>query len=101
MKTNMVYARADIHIAVVENLIYVIGGSSSSGPVNNTEVYDPVANTWSGRTAIPTARAGGAFATWNNNIYVFGGNTSSTGASPTMVVESFSAGKTYYLHCRN
>ncbi len=63
--------------------IYVIGGISSDGLGPNyissrVEEYDPVANTWTDRTPIPTPRYGlAAVAATNGKIYAIGGvNTS-------------------------
>ena len=65
--------------AVVDNKIYVIGGSTVNwNEVNLTQIYDPATGTWSNGTPIPTIVAGaGAGATKGvsapKRIYVIGG----------------------------
>ena len=36
-----------------DRYIYLVGGSSKNGPVNNVQVYDAEKNTWSQATAFP------------------------------------------------
>jgi N-acetylneuraminic acid mutarotase len=59
--------------------LYVIGGRSGVGVINNLERYDPVTNTWATLTPMPTARAAAAAAVFDNSIYVIGGRTSGAG----------------------
>jgi len=81
---NMPTARHSVGIAVVHDanlnrdILYAIGGATNTGsvnvPVKTVEAFDPVTNTWTMKTSMPTARgahpAGGVA---NNIIYVAGG----------------------------
>ena len=42
--------------AVVNGMIYVIGGHDKMNPLNTVEAYDPIADSWTTRTPMPTAR---------------------------------------------
>ena len=66
--------------AVVNGIIYIIGGS---GPVSSVYAYDPVADAWTAKSPMPTARYTSAGAVVNGIIYVAGGYTS-TGAVATV-----------------
>jgi len=67
-------------VAVVNGIIYVIGGS---GPQSSVYAYDPVADSWTVKASMPTARDTCAGAALNGIIYVAGGN-SSTGVVATV-----------------
>src|ERR1019366_6103039 len=73
--------------AVVANILYIFGGSTSSGITNEVWAYNPKTNTWATKTAIPTARQGAVAVVENNIVYVIGGNTASTNRLST--VESY------------
>jgi N-acetylneuraminic acid mutarotase len=92
--------------ATVNGKIYVIGGASthpgSSEPavhparphrsVATVEEYDPAANTWRARSAMPTARNHAAIGALNGKIYVIGGRLGAAFvgvSSPTDVVEEY------------
>jgi hypothetical protein len=62
--------------AEVDGLIYVIGGSNATTYLNTVEVYDPVANGWSTRTNIPTARRNMTADVIGGKIYIIGGEGS-------------------------
>jgi len=64
-------------VAVLNNMIYAIGGINAGGTVAAVEVYDPSTNTW---TAKPNMSAAGipAVAVVNNKIYVIGGGDITT-----------------------
>lgn len=72
---------------------YVIGGRSSGGVINNLERYDPVTNTWTTLTPMPTARAGSAAAVVDDAIFVIGGRPTPGGpcssSAPLNVVERY------------
>lgn len=62
---------------------YIFGGMDASGGVPETEVYDPISNTWrvlggefslGGRPTSP-AREWPRGAFWGDTLYIFGGNT--------------------------
>jgi N-acetylneuraminic acid mutarotase len=66
--------------AVIDNKIYVIGGSNITHLVTYNQVYDPELNTWTEAKLIPTAvRYAGVAATTGDyapkRIYVIGGDT--------------------------
>lgn len=66
--------------ANVGDKIYFISGTKHqtidySYPVNYVEEYDTISNTWSNKTAIPTARGGLSTVALNGIIYAIGGDT--------------------------
>jgi len=80
--------RAGHGVAVVDNLIYAIGGRTGTTPfdpipLNINQVYDPVADTWAALTPMPTARSGVGAVAVGGLIYVFGG-WSLVGSTPTL-----------------
>jgi hypothetical protein len=60
-------------VAVVNGIIYVIGGVGSPSGVF---AYNPVADSWAVKASLPTSRNQGAAAALNGIIYVAGGNNS-------------------------
>ena len=79
-------------VAVVDGLIYAIGGWNGWPELSVVEVYDPVNDNWSGKvprngpsilagtadtwiTPMPTARDDFGFAVVNGTIYAIGGDT--------------------------
>jgi N-acetylneuraminic acid mutarotase len=84
-KTPMPTARYASGVAVVNDLIYVIGGMDMSSNVFNTvEEYDPATDSWTTKTPMPTARFGPGCAVVNDTIYAFGGSTSIGGNATTI-----------------
>ena len=77
-KEPMPTARHSFGIAVYENKIYCIGGSTNGPRLAINEVYDPATNTWETKTAMPTARAGVSANTVNGRIYLMGGDPGNT-----------------------
>jgi len=77
-KEPMPTARQSFGIAVYENKIYCIGGSTNGPRLAVNEVYDPATNTWETKTAMPTARAGLSANTVNGRIYLMGGDPGNT-----------------------
>ncbi|MGE0062338.1 MAG: kelch repeat-containing protein [Xanthobacteraceae bacterium] len=92
--------------AVVDGKIFVIGGATTQPDTKDTaieakrrhaivgavEEYDPKANSWRVRTALPTPRAQAAVAVVAGKIYVIGGRIASAfaeDASDTDVVEGY------------
>jgi N-acetylneuraminic acid mutarotase len=92
--------------AVVDGRIFVIGGATVQPDTRDTaiepkrrhaivgavEEYDPRANSWRMRTALPTPRSDAAVATVAGKIYVIGGRIASAFAedgSDTDVVEAY------------
>ncbi len=60
-------------VGVLNDKIYVVGGTSGSTNLRELEVYDPIANTWTVLAPMAVARnhTGGAFI--NGKFYVVGG----------------------------
>jgi hypothetical protein len=99
-KSDMPTARSAFTVSVVSGIIYAIGGANHSiNPLNphrsTVEAYDPVANTWSTKAFMPTARSEPTSAVVNGIIYVFGGDnaisttTNSNSFKPVTTVESY------------
>jgi hypothetical protein len=70
--------RGFMAVAVLNNLIYAIGGASNPFASNQTcynsvTVYDPSTDTWSFAAPYPIAGFGMGAVTINGTIYVFGG----------------------------
>jgi len=64
--------RAHLAAAVLEDGIYAIGGDSY-GAMGTVEVYDPIAETWSSRAGLSTARSGLSAEALGGNVYAYGG----------------------------
>ena len=70
----MLTARWDAATAVVNNILYAIGGGTSSGNTSNiVEAYDPTSNTWSTKAAMPISVNSIYAVVENGIIYVVGG----------------------------
>jgi hypothetical protein len=61
-------------VTFYDGKIYVIGGSSNSGPTSIVEAYDPATDSWSSRTPLPGAKSSAGAAVINGRIYVVGGD---------------------------
>lgn len=73
-KTPIPQVRSGAGCAVINDTVYVIGGSSGGGSLHNTNyVYDPVTNSWSTKASMPTARSNIGCAVVNGKIYAIGG----------------------------
>ncbi len=59
--------------------LYVIGGDNSAGLLSDLQRYDPVTDTWTTLTSMPTPRAGAAAAVIDDGIFVIGGRQSTGG----------------------
>lgn len=83
-------ARGSANALTVNGRIHLIGGAtlpaglkdafihpSRNVSVSTHDVYDPAANSWSKRAAMPTARNHAAAGVIDNRIYVVGGRTGS------------------------
>jgi len=81
--------RAEALRAVVDGRLYVFGGFSGDlGPVKRSDVYDPVANTWTQLPDMPTRLTHAGVAVDGHDIYFAGGYTGigSTGYGQTFGV---------------
>lgn len=66
--------REHLAAAVVDSLIYVVGGRTATGANTDIiEAYSPATDTWRRRMAMPTARGGLTAAGMHGKLYVFGG----------------------------
>jgi N-acetylneuraminic acid mutarotase len=78
-KASMPTPRADLSAEVVDGKFYLIGGKKylDYDPYykesDANEVYNPAADYWSNKTAVPTATFGYASAVVDNKIYIIGG----------------------------
>lgn len=60
--------------ALVDNIIYTIGGLESESPTGKiVEAYDPVADKWTNKASMPEGRFNLAAAAHEGKIYTFGG----------------------------
>ena len=80
-RSNMPTPRYWLSTATVGGIIYAIGGTSSpyafySKPLSTVEAYDPVTDTWTSKTDIPTPRFGLSISVVDGIIYAFGGTRS-------------------------
>jgi N-acetylneuraminic acid mutarotase len=66
----------------VNGILYAIGGiapgSSGIAPTGTLQAYDPVANTWTTKTPMPTVRLGFAVGVVNGILYTVGGDAAGT-----------------------
>ena len=79
--TQLPTKRWEFATAVVENKIYIIGGSlfeNRAGPfgLSTVEIYDTQTNTWQRGADMPTPRTNAKAAVVDGTIYVFGGYNS-------------------------
>lgn len=72
-KTNMPDNTTAAASCELNNKIYVVGGSVSTGATNKLNVYDPLTNSWSSKTGMLSARSGCGLAALNGKLYVIGG----------------------------
>jgi N-acetylneuraminic acid mutarotase len=74
--------------AVLDGILYVVGGvSSNSLPYLPTlEAYNPATNTWTTKAPMPTLRHSPAVGAINGKLYVAGGNHGTFGAQSVLDV---------------
>jgi len=83
-KESMPTPRARFAIAVYQNKIYCIGGTTSHSKETGyvytgaNEVYDPATDTWETKSSMPTARNTLQASVVNGEIYLIGGYPNST-----------------------
>jgi N-acetylneuraminic acid mutarotase len=77
-KAQMPTARHSFGIAVYQNKIYCIGGSTNGPRLAVNEVYDPATDTWETKTSMPTARGALSANAVNGKIYLMGGDPANT-----------------------
>lgn len=74
---NMPTARYEFGAAELNGQLYAVGGNPGCGSPGNAiravEAYDPVGNTWSSKTPLPTGLWDAGVASVNGLLYVIGG----------------------------
>lgn len=58
---------------VANGKLYLLGGTTGSGPTSAVQVYDPAGDTWQAHAPLPEPRFGGAEAVQGNMVYLAGG----------------------------
>jgi RNA polymerase sigma factor (sigma-70 family) len=81
VKTNMPTPRMNFCTEVVNGLIYAIGGVGAGGAnfgktLSAVEEYDPVKDTWTKKSDMPTPRDCFSAKVFDNKIYILGGENS-------------------------
>jgi N-acetylneuraminic acid mutarotase len=79
-------SRAGLGVAAVNGRIYAIGGWNPC-PINTTEEYNPATDTWSTKSAMPTARMFFGTAVYQDRIYVKGGKVGQKATNVTEVYD--------------
>jgi N-acetylneuraminic acid mutarotase len=88
-RASMPTPRANFGIAVYQNKIYCIGGSTSKGVATGVnEVYDPSTDTWKTKNQMPTPRQGLDANVVNGKIYLIGGDSGANASSVNEVYDS-------------
>lgn len=90
-KKNMLTQRLGHSVSVVDGKIYVIAGMTSgpdfwSGIQSSVEVYDPLTDTWSTKSNMPTPRIWLSTSVVDGKIYAIGGLLLTTEALSTVEV---------------
>jgi N-acetylneuraminic acid mutarotase len=85
MKTPILTQRYGLGAAVAKGKIYAVGGILLHGPINTrtgvNEEYNPITDTWTNQTSMPTPRVDFGIAVYQNKIYCIGGSTSNIGVT--------------------
>jgi hypothetical protein len=87
-KTPMPTPRAGTAAVTYNNKIYIVGGLYHDGQVNNVianvvEVYDPVADSWTTKPTLPTARRNLEVQVLEDKLFAFGGHDGTTESNVT------------------
>ena len=90
-KASMPTPRGGLTVAVVDGILYALGGhSSQTKPTLDTmDAYDPVRNAWTPKASIPTARDGLAVGVTKGTLYAVGGWAYEGPWGPTGLVEAY------------
>lgn len=76
-KAPMPTPRSDFGVAVVNGVLYAIGGvNGPDGVLSKVEAYDPVSDTWTVKTPMPSARYDLGIGVVNGIVYAVGGTGS-------------------------
>ncbi|MEA5136455.1 MAG: kelch repeat-containing protein [Candidatus Fimivivens sp.] len=71
----MSIVRSNFESQIIDNKIYVLGGSGSGSYLASAEVYDPVANAWSTLASMSTSRSRFKTEVLGEKIYAIGGTS--------------------------
>ena len=66
-------SRSILGVAAVNGTIYAIGGYGDKGVLGANEAYNPVNDTWTNKTAMPTPRYSFGITVYEGKIYCIGG----------------------------
>lgn len=66
-------------LAVLNGLVYAVGGFNGSLRVRSVDVYDPISDTWNACTSMEARRSTLGVAVLNSLIYAVGGFDGSIG----------------------
>ncbi len=91
-KSDMPIPRACPAISVMDEKIYVIGGSREKmpwGPDAIVQVYDPAKDEWTTAADTPTARHGLSASVVNGKVYAIGGSITGLPFTPVPTVEEY------------
>jgi N-acetylneuraminic acid mutarotase len=80
-KADMPTARHSLAVAVLNGLLYAVGGNDGNGSVPAVEVYDPATDTWSARAPMSEDRALLSAAAVGGRIYAMGGSRQTASTS--------------------
>ncbi|HEV8599827.1 MAG TPA: kelch repeat-containing protein, partial [Gemmatimonadales bacterium] len=92
-KAPMPTPRSQLAVGVVNGILYALGGFPAGGGAFNTalntvEAYDPITNSWTTKSPLPTSRASLSVGAVNGILYGVGGE--SGGSVTVNVVEAYS-----------
>jgi N-acetylneuraminic acid mutarotase len=83
---SMPTKRLELDGVLLDNKIYIIGGSDEKGPTDLVDVYDPEANSWAAASPLPIKLDHVAAATHDGKIYVVGGFGSNGAPSNSLFI---------------
>jgi N-acetylneuraminic acid mutarotase len=72
-KADIPTPRKYLSAAVVDGIIYAIGGATGQVDLSAIEAYDPATDTWTKKADMPTPRSGLTAGVVNGKIYAIGG----------------------------
>lgn len=98
-RSAMPTARSDIATAVVDGRIFVFGGFNLAQPLQTTEAYEPVAESWTARAPVLLPVAGAFGAALDGHVFLIGGVTGGGGVPQLelSVTQEYSPGTTFFI----
>src|SRR2546426_11013375 len=72
-KASMPTPRYDSAVAVVNGILYVVGGIAGATSVATVEAYDPTTDSWTTKASLPIPLGGPGAASLSGVLYSFGG----------------------------